>query len=116
MSASINVFQHSALVNVFQHSVFNVPQKAKVIRRQGAMTSRQHVTSSTVMCSTLFSCSKVTCSTHDFTQSLDAMNSPDRRQSKTLLIDECGSKSPRNSVFNIIENSVSNNFFIHFRR
>ena len=34
MSASINVFQHSALVNVFQHSEF-VPPKAKVIRRRG---------------------------------------------------------------------------------
>ena len=42
------------------------------------------------------------------------MNSPDRRQSKTLLIDECGSKIPRNSVFDIIENSVSKDFLSTF--
>ena len=64
---------------------------------------------------------------HDMMSSLKMSNTPDRRQSKTLLtIHEHGSKIARNSVFDIrlspvrqqmaINNSVSNNFLTYLRR
>ena len=57
--------------------------------------------------------------------SYQCFNTPDRRQSKTLLaIDERGSKIDRNSVFDCqlspvgrqmaIENSVSDDFYLRF--